>query len=77
MNIKLALAGALIAAFVTPALAEDRYYVVRDNDTKKCSVVKEKPTTNKVTQIGGGDSYKTEADAMAVIKGATDCAANQ
>jgi hypothetical protein len=70
MRIKLTLASLLISAFVTPVLAADNYYVVRDKDTKKCSVVKEQPKSTNVIQLGGGDSYKTEAEAR-------DCAVNQ
>src|SRR4051794_36120718 len=41
----------LIAAFVTPALAADEFYVVQDTATKKCTIVDKKPTTTTtVTQ---------------------------
>ena len=44
MKLKYALAGLLIAGSATPALAD--YWVVQDPTTKKCSVVKEKPTAS-------------------------------
>ena len=78
MRTKYALAAFLITGFVAPALAADEhYYVVRDNDTKKCSVIKGQPTSKTVTQLGGGDSYKSEADAKTVMDKMTDCAANK
>ena len=55
-----ALIGAvLIAAFVTPALAADEFYVVQDVKTKKCTIVDKKPTdTTTYTQVVGRH-YKT------------------
>jgi hypothetical protein len=78
MRIKYALAALLIAGFVAPVLAVDEhYYVVRDNSTKKCSVIKGQPTSKSVTQLGGGDAYNSEADANTVMDKMTDCAANK
>ena len=79
MRMDCALAAFLIAGFVTPALAADEqhYYVVRDNSTKKCSVVKGQPTSHTVTQLGGGDAYNSETDAKTVMDKMTDCAANK
>lgn len=39
------LAGLLV---LTPALAADEFYVVRDSTTKKCMIVDKKPTTSGV-----------------------------
>src|SRR5579859_296152 len=36
MKLKILTAATMIAAFVTPALAADDYYVVQDATTKKC-----------------------------------------
>jgi hypothetical protein len=73
MKLKHALAGLLIAGFVTPCLALDTYYVVRDKSTNKCRVVKEKPTGTDVVVLGAGDTYKTEAEAQEAAKTITDC----
>ena len=69
MRMKSALVALFVAGFVTPALAVMRNTtnVVRDNDTKKCSVIKGQPTSHTVTQLGGGDAYKSEADATTVM----------
>jgi hypothetical protein len=48
----------LIAAFATPALAADEFYVVQDVKTKKCTIVNSKPTTTETTVVGNG-VYKT------------------
>ena len=79
MRMDYALAAFLIAGFITPSLAvdEQHYYVVRDNSTKKCSVVKGQPTSHTVTQLGGGDAYNSEIDAKTVMDKMTDCAANK
>ena len=50
---KAIIGAVLLAAFVTPALAADEYYVVQDVKTKKCTIVSEKPKdTVTITQIG-------------------------
>lgn len=79
MGMKSALAALFIAEVVTSALAvdEQHYYVVRDNSTKKCSVIKGQPTSHSVTQLGGGDAYNSEADAKTVMDKMTDCEANK
>ena len=40
---KAIIGAVLIAAFVTPALAADEFYVVQDVKTKKCTIVDKKP----------------------------------
>ena len=48
-----ALIGAfLVCALVTPALAADEFYVVRDTATKKCTIVDKKPTVTTTTVVG-------------------------
>jgi len=71
MNLKTVLAGLLLAGIVTPALAD--YYVVQDAATKKCTIVKEKPTTTTVTVLGDGTVYKTETEAEGYIKKTKIC----
>jgi hypothetical protein len=67
MKIKFALAALLIAGFVAPALA-DEYYVVHDETTKKCKVVKEKPTTTTSVRVLGTTVFKTESEAEGYVK---------
>jgi hypothetical protein len=73
-----ALIGAvLIAAFVTPALAADEFYVVQDVKTKKCSIVDKKPTTTtEVTQVGGTTVYKSRTEAETGMKSVKVCTTN-
>lgn len=52
MKMKYALCGIVLAAFVTPALAGDKYYVVRDTKTKECSIEDEKPTEASMKIVG-------------------------
>ncbi|MBW0004573.1 MAG: hypothetical protein JO216_13910 [Hyphomicrobiales bacterium] len=76
MNLKHALAGLLLAGFVTPVLAD--YWVVQDPTTKKCTVTKEKPpeTTTATVVINKGEALQTEEEANDYIKRTTDCNRN-
>jgi len=42
--IKYGLCGIVPTALVTPVLAANKFYVVRDTTTKGCSIVEQKPT---------------------------------
>lgn len=69
---KKVLAAAMLAAFVTPVLAEE-FYVVQDVKTKKCTVVTEKPKdTTVVTQVGPV-AFKTRAEAEGSVKTTKVC----
>jgi len=70
-----ALIGAvLVCAFVTPALAADEFYVVRDSTTKKCMVVDKKPTVTTTTVVSeGGKTYKTKVEAEGAMKTVKVC----
>jgi hypothetical protein len=74
MNIKYALCGVALAAFVTPALAANEFYVVQDTVSKKCSIVELKPTVATSTVVG--TVYKTQSEAEIAMKAATLCAPN-
>ena len=67
MKLKFVLAGVVIAGFVAPALA-DEYWVVQDGTTKKCTVVKEKPTSTTSFKILGTTIFKTETEASGYMK---------
>jgi hypothetical protein len=67
ITMKKLLAVAMLAAFVTPALAADEFYVVQDVKTKKCTVVDKKPTTETVTQVGPV-TFKTRQEAESGMK---------
>ena len=68
-----ALIGAvLVCAFVTPALAADEFYVVRDTTTKKCMIVDKKPTVTTTT-IVGDSVYKTRTEAETGMKTVKVC----
>ena len=66
---KTALSLAISAALVVPALAQATFYVVQDTTTKRCSVVKERPTTKTMVIVGdSGKVYTTEAEAQSAIR---------
>ncbi len=65
---KYVIVGLSLAAFATPALAQE-FYVVQDTATKRCTIVDKKPTA--ATQIivnEGGTVYKSRTDADAALK---------
>lgn len=67
----------LIAAFVTPALAVDEYYVVQDAKTKKCTIVDKKPTDTSTTVVSpSGTVYKSRTEAEAGMKTVKVCSSN-
>ena len=67
--IKYALCGIVLAAFVTPALAAGKFYVVRDTTTKECSIVEQKPTVATMKLVGSVHHTQAKAEkAMKVSK---------
>ena len=72
-----ALIGAvLVCAFVTPALAADEFYVVRDTTTKKCTIVDKKPTVTTSVVVGDGKVYTTRTEAETGMKTVKVCTTN-
>jgi uncharacterized membrane protein len=66
---KTILAAAVSAALVIPAAAQATFYVVQDTTTKRCTVVKERPTTKTMVVVGdSGKVYTTESEAQAAIR---------
>jgi hypothetical protein len=72
---KALIAAVLVAAFATPALAADEFYVVQDVKTKKCTIVDKKPTTTETTVVGNG-VYKTRTEAETGMKSVKVCTSN-
>jgi hypothetical protein len=68
MKTQFAVAALLIAGFVAPAIAADEYYVIHDETTKKCKIVKEKPTTTTSVRVLGTTVFKTESEAEGYMK---------
>jgi hypothetical protein len=62
-----------MAAVVTPALAADGYYIVRDPVAKRCTVVNQRPVLSTTT-IVGGTVYKTREEAETAMRSAGACA---
>ena len=66
---KAVLALAISTALVVPAAAQATFYVVQDTTTKRCTVVKERPTTKTMVIVGdSGKVYATEAEAQTAIR---------
>ena len=77
MKLKIAVAGALVAGFVLPAVAQNanEYYLVQDTNTKTCKIVQEKPASGgEWTMISPeGKVYKTRSEAESALKTTTIC----
>jgi uncharacterized membrane protein len=65
---KLLATAAVLAAFTGSAMAQS-FYIVQDTTTKRCSVVKERPTTKTMVVVGdAGKVYTTEAEAQTAMR---------
>ena len=78
-NMKKFLIAGAFAAFATSALAQTatvatEYYVVRDEATKKCTIVDKKPTTT--TTIVDNGVFKTRTEAETGMKTMKVCTTN-
>jgi len=75
MRIALA-AAVLTASLATTALAQTtEFYVVQDAQTKKCTIVDQRPTVSTMTVVGNG-VFKTRAEAEAGMKTTKVCTTN-
>jgi hypothetical protein len=74
MKIKYALCGIVLAVLLTPALATNKFYVVRDSTTMECSIVQQKPTLATLKLVG--TAYKTEAEAEKAMQANEICETN-
>jgi hypothetical protein len=60
---------AISSVLILPAAAQATFYVVQDTTTKRCTVVREKPTTQTMVIVGdSGKVYTTEAEAQSAIR---------
>lgn len=74
MKSTLLLTVAFLVALAAPAIAigaNESYYIYHDMAAKKCSVVKEKPTTG---MVGTGEIFTSEDAAKAAIEKLPECA---
>ena len=69
---KALIGAALACAFITPALAADEFYIVRDTTTKRCTIVDKKPTVTTTTVVGNS-VYKTRTEAETGMKTVKVC----
>ena len=77
MKLKIAIAGALVAGFVLPAVAQaaDEYYLVQDTKTKTCKIIQEKPASGGEWTMIGPEAkiYKTKSEAESAMKTTKVC----
>jgi hypothetical protein len=71
--LKFGLAAALVLGITGPVLAQE-YYVVRDETTKRCTIVDQKPTTKTTTIVSeGGMVFKSRTEAETGMKSIKVC----
>ncbi|MCG2641765.1 MULTISPECIES: hypothetical protein [Bradyrhizobium] len=77
MQLRIATAAVMIAAFSLPAFAADEFYVVQDVKTKKCTVVDKKPMDTSTTVVSpSGTIYKSRTEAESGMKTVKVCTSN-
>lgn len=72
-------AGALVAAFAVPALAQTSYYIVQDVKTKHCKIVDAapSPTEHEWTSVGpNGVVYHTRTEAETAMQTVKVCSSD-
>ena len=63
----------LLLGMATPVMAEE-YYVVRDETTKRCTIVDQRPTTSTTTIVSeGGVTFKSRTEAETGMKSIKVC----
>ena len=66
--------ASVLALFATSAIAQTTFYVVQDTTTKRCTVVKERPTVKTMVIVGdSGKVYTTEVEAQNAMKTVKVC----
>jgi vancomycin permeability regulator SanA len=77
LSMKYSFVALVLAAFVTTASAQTaEFYVVQDTQTKKCTIVEKKPTTQTTVVVGDGAVYKTRTEAETAMKTVKVCTTN-
>lgn len=65
---------AISAALIIPAAAQASFYIVQDTKTKRCQIIKERPTTTTMVIVGdSGKVYTTEAEAQSAMRTVKVC----
>jgi hypothetical protein len=72
IKLKLLIAAAGLAAFVTPSLAAE-FYIVQDTTTKRCTIVEQRPTAQTMVVVGPGTAFTTRTEAEAGMKTVKVC----
>ena len=67
------LAGGLLAALATPALADGMFWVVGSNATGKCEIVTSNPVVDGSNIWFGDGPYKSRGDAKLARSSITAC----
>jgi len=73
---RIALSTALTVGLMASAFAQTtEFYVVQDAQTKRCTIVDQRPTVSTMTVVGNG-VFKTRAEAETGMKTIKVCTTN-
>ena len=73
---RIALSTALTVGLLASAFAQTtEFYVVQDAQTKRCTIVDQRPTVSTITVVGNG-VFKTRAEAETGMKTIKVCTTN-
>ena len=69
---RISMAATALLVCAVPASAQT-FYVVQDTQTKKCTIVEQKPTVTTMVVVGDGKVFKTRTEAEGAVKTITVC----
>jgi len=72
---RIALSAALVAFSMSAFAQTTEFYVVQDAQTKRCTIVDQRPTVSTMTVVGNG-VFKTRAEAETGMKTIKVCTTN-
>src|SRR3954451_15800959 len=72
-NMRTLLSTIIAIAIMTPALAADAFYIVRDATTKRCTICNQRPTLATTTIVAAGAVYTTREKAETAMRTAKVC----
>ena len=73
---RIAMSTALTVGLMASAFAQtSEFYVVQDAQTKRCTIVDQRPTVSTMTVVGNG-VFKTRAEAETGMKTIKVCTTN-
>jgi hypothetical protein len=67
---------AVTLATIATVSAQTTFYIVQDTNTKRCTIVQERPTVQTMTIVGGDRVFTTRAEAETAMRTVEVCKSN-